>query len=234
MNAQTTVNEPFVLRKFSSDELKNALRTMCLIRSFEEGAENCYMRGLIHGTMHLSIGRKPARWRAACSWQKMTRLRPHIAGHGHCIAKGAEVTRMFAEFFGKENGYCKGRGGSMHIGRCQERQPRREWNCGRRNSDCGWRRPDSQTPENREGRSLFFGDGANNEGAFHESLNMASVWQLPVIFVCENNQYGMSTPFKRSTAAGSVSIRAAGYSMPVSQWTAMISMPWRRRSMQPS
>ena len=214
MNAQATANEPFVLRKFSSDELKNALRTMCLIRSFEEGAENCYMRGLIHGTMHLSIGQEASAVASCLQLSENDQITSTHRGHGHCIAKGAEVTRMFAEFFGKQSGYCKGRGGSMHIADVKK------GNLGANGIVAGGI-PIAvgaalTSKRLKTGRVVlcFFGDGANNEGAFHESLNMASVWKLPVIFVCENNQYGMSTSFKRSTAAAKVSNRAAGYSMP--------------------
>jgi pyruvate dehydrogenase E1 component alpha subunit len=135
-------------------------------------------------------------------------------GHGHCIAKGADVGRMFAEFFGKETGYCHGRGGSMHIADVKT------GNLGA-NGIVGGGLPiavGAALAAKRLGKSdvtvCFFGDGANNEGAFHESLNIASVWKLPVIFVCENNGYGMSTSTARSTAVKHISHRAAAYAMP--------------------
>ena len=135
-------------------------------------------------------------------------------GHGHCIAKGADVGRMFAEFFGKESGYCHGRGGSMHSADVKT------GNLGA-NGIVGGGLPiavGAALSAKRLGKSdvtvCFFGDGANNEGAFHEALNMAGVWKLPVIFVCENNGYGMSTSTARSTAVKYISQRAASYGMP--------------------
>jgi acetoin:2,6-dichlorophenolindophenol oxidoreductase subunit alpha len=135
-------------------------------------------------------------------------------GHGHCIAKGAEVKRMFAEFFGKTTGYCKGRGGSMHIADVGK------GNLGA-NGIVGGGIPIAvgaalSAKMMKTGKVVvsFFGDGANNEGAFHEALNMAAIWKLPVIFVCENNGYGMSTSTARSTAVKNIAERAAAYSMP--------------------
>ena len=172
------------------------------------------MRGLVHGTMHLSIGQE-ARAVGACMGLRegdcitSTHRRP-----GHCMARGADVDRMFAEFFGKEAGYCKGRGGSMHIADVEK---------GYLGVDgiVGGGLPiavGSALAASRLGTGAvavcFFGDGANNEGAFHESLNMAVLWILPVAFVCENNQYGMSTSVSRSTSAGSIVVRAAVYAMP--------------------
>jgi pyruvate dehydrogenase E1 component alpha subunit len=135
-------------------------------------------------------------------------------GHGHCIAKGADVKRMFAEFFGKTTGYCRGRGGSMHIADVAK------GNLGANGIVAGGI-PIAvgaalSAKRMKTGKVVisFFGDGANNEGAFHEALNMASIWKLPVIFVCENNGYGMSTSTARSTAVKNIADRAAAYSMP--------------------
>ena len=135
-------------------------------------------------------------------------------GHGHCIAKGAEVGKMFAEFFGKETGYCRGRGGSMHIADVSK------GNLGA-NGIVGGGLPiavgaalSMKMQKRRDVVISFFGDGANNEGAFHEALNMASIWKLPVVFVCENNKYGMSVSTERSTAVKNVADRAVAYSMP--------------------
>lgn len=207
-------NRPFAVRSYAPDALRQALRKMYLIRYFEEGAEQSYMRGLIHGTMHLSIGQEAS---AVASCMELTdedKITSTHRGHGHCIAKGADVARMFAEFFGKETGYCRGRGGSMHIADI------RTGNLGA-NGIVGGGLPiavGAALSAKRLGRPdvtiCFFGDGANNEGAFHESLNMASIWKLPVIFVCENNQYGMSTSTERSTAVKRIAERAAAYSMP--------------------
>ena len=207
-------NEPFALSRFSHDALKDALRKMYLIRKFEEGAEDCYMRGLIHGTMHLSIGQEASAVGSCMSLSDADQITSTHRGHGHCVAKGAEVARMFAEFFGKETGYCKGRGGSMHIADVEK------GNLGANGIVAGGipiavgAALTAKRLKTGKVVVCFFGDGANNEGAFHEALNMASVWKLPVVFVCENNKYGMSTSIERSTSVANVADRAAGYSMP--------------------
>lgn len=207
-------NRPFAIRQYSADQLRQALKRMYLIRRFEEGAEESYMRGLIHGTMHLSIGQEASATAACMDLTTDDKITSTHRGHGHCIAKGADVGRMFAEFFGKETGYCRGRGGSMHIADVET------GNLGA-NGIVGGGIPiavGSALTSRLLGRGYvtvcFFGDGANNEGAFHEALNMASVWKLPVIFICENNKYGMSTSTERSTAVKNISERAAAYSMP--------------------
>jgi len=208
------VNTPYAIRAYSPEALKSALRKMILIRKFEEGAEDCYTRGLIHGTMHLSIGQEASAVGSCMSLSDEDKITSTHRGHGHCVAKNADLGKMFAEFFGKETGYCRGRGGSMHIADVTK------GNLGA-NGIVGGGLPiavGAALSAKRLGTGAvticFFGDGANNEGAFHEALNMASVWKLPVVFVCENNKYGMSTSIERSTAVKNISERAAAYSMP--------------------
>jgi len=207
-------NLPFAFREYSPETLKEALHKMYLIRRFEEGAEESYTRGLIHGTMHLSIGQEASAMGICLPLAEDDMIGSTHRGHGHCIAKGADIGRMFAEFFGKETGYCKGRGGSMHIADVSK------GNLGA-NGIVGGGIPIAvgaalSAKKQKNGKVVisFFGDGANNEGAFHEALNMASIWKLPVVFVCENNGYGMSTSTKRSTAVENIADRAAGYNMP--------------------
>lgn len=207
-------NRPFAIRTYAPEQLREALRRMYLIRRFEEGAEDSYMRGLIHGTMHLSIGQEASAMATCMELTDADKITSTHRGHGHCIAKGADVGRMFAEFFGKETGYCHGRGGSMHIADV------RTGNLGA-NGIVGGGLPiavGAALTAKRLGRDdvtvCFFGDGANNEGAFHEALNMAAVWKLPVVFVCENNRYGMSTPAAYATAVRNIADRAAAYAMP--------------------
>ncbi|MGP9789270.1 thiamine pyrophosphate-dependent dehydrogenase E1 component subunit alpha [Roseinatronobacter sp. NSM] len=209
-----TGNLPFAIRQYAPAQLRAALKKMYLIRRFEEGAEESYARGLIHGTMHLSIGQEASAVASCLELTDQDKITSTHRGHGHCIAKGADVGRMFAEFFGKQTGYCHGRGGSMHIADVKT------GNLGA-NGIVGGGLPiavGAALTAKRQGKPdvtvCFFGDGANNEGAFHEALNMASVWQLPVVFICENNKYGMSTSVERSTAVARISDRAAGYAMP--------------------
>ena len=207
-------NQRQFYRQFQPEALQDALRRMYLIRRFEEGAEDSYMRGLIHGTMHLSIGQEASAVGACMHLRKTDYITSTHRGHGHCIAKGADPKLMFAEFFGKEEGYCRGRGGSMHIADVES------GNLGANGIVAGGipiavGAALAIKKQKRDDVAVsFFGDGASNEGAFHEALNMASIWKLPVVFVCENNKYGMSVSTERSMAVEHVADRAAGYRMP--------------------
>jgi acetoin:2,6-dichlorophenolindophenol oxidoreductase subunit alpha len=200
--------------QFAPPELKEALRRMILIRRFEEGAEEAYMRGLIHGTMHLSIGQEASAVGSTMMLRKTDYITSTHRGHGHCIGKGADPKLMFAEFFGKEEGYCRGRGGSMHIADAES------GNLGANGIVAGGipiavGAALAIKKQKRDDVAIcFFGDGATNEGAFHEALNMAAIWKLPVVFVCENNKYGMSVSTERSMAVANVADRAVAYNMP--------------------
>ena len=202
------------LAAFGDAELREALRKMYLIRKFEEAAEQCYMRGLIHGTMHLSIGQEASAVGASLPLRREDYVLSTHRGHGHCIAKGGDPNAMFAEFFGKVTGYCRGRGGSMHIADLEG------GNLGANGIVAGGLPiavgVGMSIRMRRAGTvcMAFFGDGAANAGAFHESLNLAAIWRLPIVFVCENNQYGMSMPVGRAMAVPNVADRAAAYAMP--------------------
>ncbi len=211
---KSDVNKPYAIQTYSPEQLVDALKKMHLIRRFEENAEDCYMRGLIHGTMHLSIGQEASAVGSCMALSDNDKITSTHRGHGHCVAKGADLGRMFAEFFGKETGFCRGRGGSMHIADVAK------GNLGA-NGIVGGGIPiavGAALAAKRLGTNsvtvCFFGDGANNEGAFHEALNMAAVWKLPVVFVCENNKYGMSTSTEKSTAVKQIATRALAYDMP--------------------
>jgi TPP-dependent pyruvate/acetoin dehydrogenase alpha subunit len=203
-----------LLAELSREKLGWLLQKMCEIRYFEEKAEELYMRGLVHGTMHLSIGQE------ASSVGSIAPLRPddliihHHRGHGHTIAKGADITLMMAEFLGKEPGYCRGRGGSMHIADIPG------GNLGA-TGVVGSGIPTSvgialalKMRQSDQVLLSFFGDGAANLGEFHESLNMAAIWKLPVVFMCENNQYGMSGPAEKMASVKPLSIRSIAYGIP--------------------
>ena len=192
----------------------NMLHKMYTIRAFEEMAEKLYALGKIHGTMHLSIGMEASAVGAIEALRPDDLILSTHRGHGHCIAKGADLARMMAEFMGKETGYCRGRGGSMHIADIE---------CG--NLGANGVVAGGIPLAVGVGLSLkmqkldqiilcFFGDGAANAGPFHEALNMAAIWSLPVVFVCENNQYAMSFAFKRAFAIDRISDRASSYGMP--------------------
>jgi pyruvate dehydrogenase E1 component alpha subunit len=213
-HSAAVAQERAALAEIDTETLRLALRRMHLIRKFEEAAEASYMRGLIHGTMHLSIGQEASAVGATLPLAADDYILSTHRGHGHCIAKGADPSRMFAEFFGKESGYCRGRGGSMHIADVEG------GNLGA-NGIVGGGLPIAvgvgmsiKAQKLARVCMVFFGDGATNEGAFHESLNMASIWKLPIVFVCENNKYAMSMDISLAMAVTDVSMRASAYAMP--------------------
>ncbi|WP_420645082.1 thiamine pyrophosphate-dependent dehydrogenase E1 component subunit alpha [Candidatus Leptofilum sp.] len=198
----------------TAEQLTDALHKMHQIRFFEEKAESLYVLGKIHGTMHLSIGQEASAVGACLALRSDDYILSTHRGHGHCIGKGAEPRLMMAEFFGKEIGYCRGRGGSMHIADVAG------GNLGA-NGIVGGGIPLStgvglslQMQKKENVCLTFFGDGAANEGAFHESLNLAAIWKLPVVYVCENNQYAMSMPVEKAFPVAQISKRAVAYDIP--------------------
>ena len=203
-----------MVEDFSRDELAWMLQKMCEIRYFEEKAEDLYIRGLVHGTMHLSIGQEASSVGSVAALDPDDLIIHHHRGHGHTIAKGADITLMMAEFLGKEAGYCRGRGGSMHIADIPG------GNLGA-TGVVGSGIPTSvgialalQMRRTSQVLLSFFGDGATNLGEFHESMNMASIWDLPVVFICENNKYGMSMDYHRAMNIDRISTRAVSYGIP--------------------
>ena len=199
----------------SPSRKRDLLRQMYTIRAFEEMAEQLYAMGKIHGTMHLSIGMEASAVGSIAALRPDDLILSTHRGHGHCIAKNADLNRMMAEFMGKETGYCRGRGGSMHIADAKG------GNLGANGvvggglaTAMGVGLGLHMQPTRDQVCLCFFGDGAANLGPFHESLNMAAIWKLPVVFVCENNQYAMSFSVKRAFAIERISDRAAAYGMP--------------------
>jgi pyruvate dehydrogenase E1 component alpha subunit len=190
------------------------LRQMCTIRAFEEKAEHLYAMGKIHGTMHLSIGMEASAVGAIAALRSDDLILSTHRGHGHCIAKGADLNLVMAEFMGKETGYCRGRGGSMHIADVEGGNLGANGVVGGGVATAMGVAMGLKMQKRDQIILCFFGDGAANLGSFHESLNMAAIWRLPVVYVCENNQYAMSFPVKRAFAIEKISDRAAAYGMP--------------------
>jgi pyruvate dehydrogenase E1 component alpha subunit len=192
----------------------DALTTMWTIRKFEEAVDDLFGRGLMHGTMHLSIGQEAVPVGACAALRDGDYITSTHRGHGHCIARGARLGAMMAELLAKETGYCRGRGGSMHIADVAT------GNLGANGIVAGGVPIAAGAAlaarlrgEDRIALS-FFGDGAVNEGAWHEGVNLAAVWDLPVVFVCENNHYGMSMPVSSACRLDQIAQRAAGYGIP--------------------
>ncbi|TPQ19200.1 thiamine pyrophosphate-dependent dehydrogenase E1 component subunit alpha [Streptomyces sporangiiformans] len=196
------------------DLAARTLNTLWRIRRFEEAVDELFARGLMHGTMHLSVGQEATATGACLALRPDDLISSTHRGHGHCIAKGADLNRMMAELLAKETGYCAGRGGSMHIADVTT------GNLGANGIVAGGIpiAVGAALAQRLRGTDRvavsFFGDGAANEGACHEAMNMAAIWSLPVVFFCENNRYGMSFSTERAFAVKEISERAAGYGMP--------------------
>jgi TPP-dependent pyruvate/acetoin dehydrogenase alpha subunit len=195
---------------------------MYTIRMFEETAEELYAQGKVHGTMHLSIGQEASAVGSIAALRPSDFILSTHRGHGHCIAKGASnsdelvdvLKPMMAEFLGKEGGYCRGRGGSMHIADVDSGNLGANGVVGG-GIGTGMGVALGLKMQKRDQIVLvFFGDGAANMGVFHEALNMASIWDLPVVYVCENNQYAMSFSVEDALPIDRISDRASAYGMP--------------------
>lgn len=200
--------------QLGDSELKQLLQTMLLIRTFETRTTELFQSGLVKGTAHSSVGQEAVAAGACYPLLRSDFITTHHRGHGHCIAKGADVSKMMAELLGRKDGICGGLGGSMHVADI-------ELNIIGANGIVGASMGlgvgaalAAKQRKSTDAGIAIFGDGGANEGIFHEALNMAAIWKLPIVFLCENNQYGLSTSFAEATAGGSVSARAAGYGVP--------------------
>lgn len=194
--------------------MREMYRTMLTIRLFEEKVAYYFSRGLIHGTTHLYVGEEATATGICAQLTDDDLITSTHRGHGHCIAKGIDLKRMFAELFGKAAGYCKGKGGSMHIADLTRGNLGANGIVGGGISIAVGAAMTQHKKKTGRVVVCFFGDGALNQGVFHEAANMASIWRLPVLFVCENNQYGMSMSSKRALNISDLSIRAKSYGIP--------------------
>jgi len=189
-------------------------QTMNRIRCFELKALQLFEENKLRGSVHLYVGQEAIAATVCSHLRDEDYITSTHRGHGHCIAKGAEPDKAMAELMGKETGYCLGRGGSMHIADLTK------GNLGA-NAIVGGGIPiavgsglAAKLKATDQVTVSFFGDGASNEGTFHEGLNMASLWKLPVLFVCENNGFGISVPVAQSTSVKDIADRAQSYGMP--------------------
>ncbi|MDB4893772.1 MAG: dehydrogenase component [Firmicutes bacterium] len=189
-------------------------RKMLQVRRFEQKAIEMYQRSVIHGTIHSCVGQEASTVGVIAALEAKDYVTSTHRGHGHSLAKGSRIPAMFAELFGRETGCCRGRGGSMHIADVAVGM----LGC---NAIVAGSTPHAvgaalsgKLQGSNNVVACFIGDAAVNQGAFHESANLAAVWQLPVLFTVENNQYGVSTRIQDTTALKQLSDRAAGYGMP--------------------
>jgi len=195
-------------------ELKIQLyRTMLRIRRFEEKLIELKARGSIPGVLHLYIGEEATATGTCAALRQDDYITSTHRGHGHCIAKGGDISRMMAELFGRSTGYCCGKGGSMHIANVDLGILGANGIVAAGMPIAGGAALSIKMRGREQVVVCFFGDGAANQGAFHESLNMAAIWKLPVIFVCENNQYAISVAQSRSSSIRDVYLRKDSYGM---------------------
>ena len=196
------------------DNLIKMYRKMLEIRFFEEKVFELYGQNLVPGTVHLYAGEEAVAVGVCSALSKDDYITSTQRGHGHCISKGADLKRTMSEILGKETGYCKGKGGSMHIA---------DFSIGMLGATAvvGAGLPiavgaalSAKLRKTGQVVACFFGEGASNQGTFHESINMASAWKLPVIFVCENNLYAMGTRQSRIMNIENISDRAPSYGIP--------------------
>ncbi|MDR1649069.1 MAG: thiamine pyrophosphate-dependent dehydrogenase E1 component subunit alpha [Synergistaceae bacterium] len=187
---------------------------MLKIRRFEKTVEEKFLGGEIPGFVHLYIGEEAIATGVMSNLTDKDYIESTHRGHGHTIAKGADLNRMMAEIYGKKAGYCQGKGGSMHIA---------DFSVGMLGANGvvggGYNlAAGAALAQKLQGRKdisvVFFGDGASNRGTFHEAANMASVWKLPLLFVCEMNEYASTTPYRAATSVADIARRAYGYDMP--------------------
>jgi pyruvate dehydrogenase E1 component alpha subunit len=194
--------------------LMEMLRRMLRIRRFEERVIQMVERGEIVGAAHSYIGEEAVAVGACLALRDDDWMTGNHRSHGHPIAKGGDVNKAMAELLGKSTGFCKGKGGSMHLADFSVGILGESGILGSSIPTAVGAALGSQLQGNDRVAVPFFGDGASNEGAFHESLNLAAVWKLPVVFLCENNQYAVTSSFKEMVASENISDRAAAYNMP--------------------
>lgn len=184
------------------------------IRKFETKAAELFAEGRIPGFVHLYIGEEAVATGVCANLKDSDYITSTHRGHGHIIAKGGDLKYMFAELFGRETGYCKGKGGSMHIADADRGILGANGIVGAGHNIAVGAGLSAKYRDTDQVCVCFFGDGSTNQGTFHEALNMASIWKLPVIFVCENNLYGISMHQSRHQAIQDVADRAVAYNMP--------------------
>lgn len=200
--------------KITNEQVKNMYETMLKIRKFETRAKDLFAEGKVGGFVHLYIGEEAVATGACANLRDDDYITSTHRGHGHIIAKGGDLKYMMAELYQKETGYCKGKGGSMHIADATKGILGANGIVGAGHNIAAGAGLAIQYKKTDQVCVCFFGDASTNQSTFHEALNLASVWKLPVIFVCENNGYGISVSQERHQSITDVSVRASAYNMP--------------------
>jgi 2-oxoisovalerate dehydrogenase E1 component len=198
-------------RRMAAPDLLTAYTGMLRIRLFEEKATELFLAGAVKGTAHSYVGEEAIAVGVCANLNADDYIGSYHRGHGHCLAKGAKMELMMAELMGKSTGYCSGLGGSMHIADLSLGILGANGIVGAAMPLCSGAALSAMLNANGRVAVAFFGDGAVNQGVFHETMNLAAVWKLPLVFVCENNQYALTTPRQRTTAGDSLAARAVPY-----------------------
>jgi len=198
----------------TNEHLLELLRRMWKIRYFEQAVIDLFKKGLITGTTHVSLGEEGTAVGACAALNETDYITSTHRGHGHCIAKGGELRPMMAELMGKAAGYCCGKGGSMHIADLDLGILGANGIVGGGLTLAVGAALSCQYLGAGRITLCFFGDGAINQGGFYEGANLASVWKLPLIYFCENNQYALSTPLAQNATVTDLAERAAGLGFP--------------------
>ena len=190
------------------------LRRMMLIRRFDETVKDLVQSGELVGMAHCYIGEEAVAVGACTALRDEDYITGNHRSHGHPISKGGDIRRAMAELLGKATGYCKGKGGSMHLADFEIGILGESGIVASALPVAVGAALGSRMQNNDRVVISFFGDGASNQGACHEAMNMASIWKLPVIFLCENNQYAVTTSYRDTVAVENISDRAQAYNMP--------------------
>jgi acetoin:2,6-dichlorophenolindophenol oxidoreductase subunit alpha len=198
----------------AADRRRSLHRTMLTIRLFEQRVSREFRTGEIPGFVHVYVGEEAVAAGVCAALEADDYVTSTHRGHGHCIAKGCDLGAMMAEIYGREDGLCKGRGGSMHIADFSRGMLGANAIVGGGIALATGAALAASVRGSGQVAVAFFGDGAANQGVLHESLNLAAIWKLPVLYVCENNGFAESTPAAYSTSVADVASRAAGYGIP--------------------
>jgi pyruvate dehydrogenase E1 component alpha subunit len=207
-------NESMDAKKYGKATSLSFYQDMCRIRQFELKAAELFMQGLMAGNIHTCAGQEAAEVGACRALEKTDFITSTHRGHGHCLAKGGKLDIMMAELFGKSTGYCKGKGGSMHIVDVSLGILGANGIVGAGIPIATGSALASKIRGEKDVTLAFFGDAASNQGYFHEAVNMASAWKLPCVFVCENNKYGVSVNIDRVCNVEDIAMRATAYNIP--------------------
>ncbi len=197
-----------------AETLHRLYRTMLTIRIFEQRVSREFRTGEIPGFVHVYVGQESVAAGVCANLDEHDYVTSTHRGHGHCIAKGCDLGRMMAEIYGRQDGLCRGRGGSMHIADFSRGMLGANAIVGGGIALATGAGLAASVRGSGEVAVAFFGDGAANQGVLHESLNLAAIWRLPVVYVCENNGFAESTPSSYSTSVDDVATRAGAYGIP--------------------